>query len=79
MPQICHIPKLLDMYLWLNMPIYIPNMKLLPSIMQPESLYTDNEEEDAGDATAQLDILGWPPGQVSQKIINCTSFTMPLP
>ena len=32
---------------WWSMPIYMPHMKLLPSMMEPESLYTGNDDDNA--------------------------------
>ena len=44
MPEICHIPKLLDVNLWAK----YANMQLLSLMMQPESQYTiDNEDATA--------------------------------
>ena len=41
MPIKCHMCSLPDLHLWGSLPVYVPNMKLQPSVMWPEMLSTD--------------------------------------
>ena len=45
-----HMPKLLGMHSWGDMPINMPHMKLFPSMMQLESQHTcdDISDDDTG-------------------------------
>ena len=49
-----------------SIPIYMPHMKLHPLIISSESLYTDGVTNN-DEATAQLHILNWPLGKISQR------------
>ena len=47
---------------------YMSHIQFVPLMKYPKSLYTDNNDDDYyNDATAQLHILSWPHGQISQK------------
>ena len=47
MPQIYPVPKLFDVHIWGNMPIYLPHMKLLLLMMWPELPFTDDDDSTA--------------------------------
>ena len=51
-----------------SMPLYMPYMNLLPSVMQPESLNTSNNNDNTNDDAGQQQPLG----QISQKpVVSC--------
>ena len=63
MQQIWYIHKLHDIQSHTyrgSMPIYVPNMKLLPLMMKPEALYTDDNDDGDDNVTAKLHIPRWP-------------------
>ena len=64
MAQICHMPQVLDMHQWRKYANMMLHTRLLLSMMYVEFLYIDDDDND--DATAQLHILSWPLGQISQ-------------
>ena len=51
---------------WGSMPIYMPYMKWLQSMMESESLHTDHTANNNDNATVRLNRLSWPIRHISQ-------------